>query len=395
MLTVGVEEEFLLLEPGGAVAPVAADVVRLAGTDGQVKREYMAYQVETATPVCTRLDELRSELTRLRLLAAGAAERAGVRLVASGAPPFGTGPLDALTDSARYRELFRRFPDTAVAAGTCACQIHVGVADRDLAVDVLGRLRPWLPALLALAANSPFIAGHDSGWSSSRYRAQLRWPTFRPPAAWHNADRYDSAVRSLIVRGAALDRASVYFLARLSARYPTIEIRVADACLTAEDAVLLAGVARALTASLIEDARLETTYRVKGLDARLVAAARHGMLTRGVRRWGRSQSAVADLVARLLAKIAPALAAAGDADEIRAQLDRLSRVGTGAERQRDLWARSAGPRGFVAGLANATLPVTAVGRAPPFRRHEGISGRPGPACGRCRSAAGPASRRCC
>src|SRR3954451_3416921 len=107
----GVEEEFLLLDADGAVAPAAGEVLRLANADGRLSREYLAYQVETGTRVCTGLDRLRVELVELRRIAARGADRAGVRLVAAGATPFGTGPMDAVTDTPRYRKLARTFPD--------------------------------------------------------------------------------------------------------------------------------------------------------------------------------------------------------------------------------------------------------------------------------------------
>lgn len=359
MLTVGVEEEFLLLEPSGAPAPRAADLVRLTGSDGRIVPEFMAYQVETVTPVCRRLDDLHTNLVRLRLRAARGAERLGVHLVSTGAAPFAAGPVGALTDNPRYRELARRFPDAAAGGGTCACQVHVGIPDRDLAVDVLARLRPWLPMLLALNVNSPLVRGADGGWSSNRYRVQLRWPTFRPPQVWAGAERYDRAVRSLIARGAAMDQGSVYFLARLSARYPTVEVRVADAGLTVEDSLLFAGVVRGLVASLIDDSRrgrpVAPLSRAR-LSAALLAVAHHGPAMRGSARRdpAAARAAIAD---RLLAKIAPALDETGDTDEVRAGLDRLSRLGTGADRQRDLWARTRSARPFVAALAEATLRV--------------------------------------
>jgi carboxylate-amine ligase len=360
VLTVGVEEEFLLLEPGGAVAPVAADVVRLAGVDGLLVPEFMAYQVETATRVCTRLDELRSELVRLRLLAARGAERAGVRVVATGMPPYRAGVVGEITSDERYRELARRFPRAVSAGGACACQVHVGVPDRDLGVEVLARLRPWLATLLAMTANSPIVGGADSGWSSYRYRALLHWPTFRPPEPWASADRYDRTVRTLIAHGAAIDAASVYFLARLSRNYPTVEVRVADVCLTAEDALLFAAVVRALVAALIDDARQGRQGRSAGsarVEAGLLSAAHHGISTPRTRLLGGSRTAPGPLLDRLQAKIMPTLEAAGDAEEVRSGLDRLHRTGTGADRQRVLWASAATPRAFVASLADAAVPA--------------------------------------
>jgi len=363
VLTVGVEEEFLLPGPNGAVAPAAADVARDAGLAGRIVPEYMTYQLETVSRVCDRLDELRVDLVGLRQIAARSAERSGVRLVASGSVPFAAGPLGAVSDGDRYRRLAQRFPWATEAGGTCACQVHVGVPDRDLAVAVVARIRPWLPALLALTVNSPFTADADSGWSSCRYMAQRRWPTFRTPDTWSSARRYDDAVRALIASGAAMDKAAVYFLARPSARYPTVEVRVADACLTAEDAVMYAGVVRALVASVIDDARRgvpAAEVPAAAVDAGLLAAARRGMRLRDARPLATPEPPIL-AVARLLAKISPELIACGDADEVRTWLIRLSQTGTGADRQRHLWARAATPREFVSSLAEQTVPARVPG----------------------------------
>ncbi|HEX8345251.1 MAG TPA: YbdK family carboxylate-amine ligase [Actinoplanes sp.] len=363
MLTVGVEEEFLLLHPDGAVAPIAPDVARLAEAGDSVIPEFMAYQLETRTPVCTTLADLRTELTWLRLRAAQGAERAGgARLVATGAAPFAAGPVDALTDDERYRQLARRFPGATSAGRTCACQVHVGVPDRDLAVAVLARLRPWLPTLLALTVNSPFTAGVDSGWASRRYRAQLRWPTFRPPEPWPDAERYDHVVHALVRSGAAMDAAGVYFLARLSPRYPTVEVRVGDVCLSADDTVMFAGVVRTLVTALIDDIERgvpSVGIPTAAVHAGLMWAARHGM-RRFTSRGADEPETVPTAVARLLSKISPFLHATGDADEVHAGLDRLLRTGTGADRQRLLWAHAAGPDEFVTALADATVLATAV-----------------------------------
>ena len=358
MLTMGVEEEFLLLGPDGAVVPSAPYVARLARAGDQVKPEFLAYQLETTTTVCTRLDQLRRELVQLRLRAADAARRAGAGLVAAGAPPFAAGPLGAVTDETRYRELAGRFPGAVVAGSSCACQVHVGVSDRDLAVEVLARIRPWLPALLALTVNSPYAGDRDTGWASYRYHLQQHWPTFRAPGAWAGAERYDRVVRSLVGAGAALDPAGVYFLARLSHRYPTVEVRVADTCLSVEDTVFFAAVVRALVATLIDDARRNiTTLPIPAgvVDAHLMTAA-HGQVR--IRR-GRApeDSPTAGAVGRLMTKVSPALTAWGDAEEVFASLDRLRQEGTGADRQRRAWQRTSSPEGFVDFLAGATVPA--------------------------------------
>ena len=280
-ITLGVEEEFVLLDPStGATVLAGPDLVRMLGGEPGIQQELMRFQVETGTRVCTGLDDLGRELIRLRRLAAAAAAHLGCRLVASGVAPYRTPGLAAVTGQLRYQELARRYAPVVADAGTCGCHVHVGVPSRDLGVQVLARLRPWLAPLLAVSANSPIAGGHDTGWASWRYPIWSRWPTAVPPAVWPDAAAYDTAVRRLIGQGAALDERSVYFLARLSPRYPTVEVRVADVCLDAGTAVLLAGLTRALVATALAEARRGTPAAAapaRQVAAALTAAARQGL----------------------------------------------------------------------------------------------------------------------
>ncbi len=139
--------------------PAGPELVRMLGGEPGVQQELMRFQVETATTVCTSLDEAGRELTRLRRLAADAAAQLGCRLVAAGVAPYRTPGLAAVTPQPRYRELARRYGPVVAQAGTCACHVHVGVPSRDLGVQVLALLRPWL----AIAANSPIAGGRDTG----------------------------------------------------------------------------------------------------------------------------------------------------------------------------------------------------------------------------------------
>ncbi|GGJ81798.1 putative glutamate--cysteine ligase 2 [Pilimelia anulata] len=352
MLTVGVEEEFLLLERDGAVAPVAAEAVRRGGgEEGELQPEFMSYQLETATPVCRSLDELRDHLGRLRRLAARGADRAGARLVSVGVPPFHSGRYDEVSAQPRYLELARRYPFGPRMGAACACQVHVGVPDPDVRVQVLARLRPWLPTLLAMTANSVISNGADTGWSSDRYRSLLRWPSFRPPRNWHGQRGYDRAVRRLINRGAAMDPASVYLLARLSDRYPTVEVRVADACLTVDDAVLLAALVRGLVTSLVEESPQRPEPQPRPADARRTGV-RSGLLHAAQYGLGAGGKQVA--LERLYAKVRPALGP-DELREVERRLDIVRREGNGADRQRKLWAGTGRPSDFVEALADSAV----------------------------------------
>ncbi|HET8660861.1 MAG TPA: glutamate--cysteine ligase [Micromonosporaceae bacterium] len=373
--TLGVEEEFVLLDPASGLPALAApDLLRLLDGEPGPQAEYMRFQFETVTRVCTRLDEVRSELLRLRRLAAAGAEHLGCRLVATGVAPYPVPGLAALTDQARYRELARRYPRQTPESGTCACHVHVGVPSRDLGVQVLARLRPWLAPLLALSANSAIADGQDTAWASWRYPLVSRWPTARPPAVWADAAHYDATIRRLIRQGAALDQASVYFLARLSARYPTVEVRVADVCPDIDTAVLLAALVRALVTTALAEARSGARLRpVRDgrVAAGLVAAARHGLGGYGVDPFTGRQVPQHSLLDRLLDQVHAALDATGDADEVAVLLRRLDERGTGADRQRAMWSAAGSARDFTEALAAATRAVAADQTGPDQGREVG------------------------
>ena len=383
-VTVGVEEEFVLLDRcTGAVALAAPDLLRMLGGEPGVQQELMRFQVETATPVCTGLDEVGRELARLRRLVAEAAAQLGCCLVASGTAPYHTPGLAAVTDLPRYRELARRHGPLVAEAGTCSCHVHVGVPSRELGVQVLARLRPWLATLLAITVNSPIAGGHDTGWASWRYPLWSRWPTATPPAVWDSAAAYDAAVRRLIARGAALDERAVYILARLSPRYPTVEVRVADVCLDAGTAVLLAGLTRALVATALAETRRGTPVPAapaRWVDAGLTAAARHGLNGPGVDPFTGQAADARTLRSRLLDHVHAALSDRGDGQSITALVQRLDDLGNGADRQR---ASSPLPRPRPHSPKHSPAPRYLAAGTSPAQRPGGHRGAwpPGPAEG--------------
>ncbi|MBB5856037.1 glutamate--cysteine ligase [Amycolatopsis umgeniensis] len=356
--TLGVEEEFVLLDPmDGSVALRAPALLEHLAPEPDVTGELMRFQIETATGICRSLDEVRSELIRLRQIVAKAAEDDGCLMVAAGIPPGELRP-DAIMPEPRYRRMAQAFPDLIDGAGTCACHVHVGLPSRDLAARVLAGLRPWLAPLLALSANSPVENGTDSGWSSRRFPIWDRWPTAKPPDEWPGAAAYDRSIGEALSHGAALDPAGVYFYARLSPRYPTVEIRIADVCLAVDDAVLLTALVRGLVATCAGTTGVPRARSTR-IGAALTAAARRGLDGPGIDVFTGREADQRDLVGELVDFIRPALSAAGDTEDVEKGLDWLFEHGTGAARQRRLLAEADSPGEFAADLAHATMTVPA------------------------------------
>lgn len=357
-LTFGVEEEFLLLHPiHGRPVPAAPKMLRLLQGQPWPRAELMRFQFETATRVCGTADDLRGELTRLRRLSADAARSCGCLLIASGVSPYGVPGLAALTDKPRYRELARRYPALTALSGTCGCHVHVGMPSRDLGARVLSRLRPWLATLLALSANSPLENAHDTGWASRRYPTVTHWPTARPPSVWDGAAAYDRAIQGLLARGAALDERSVYLLARLSPRFPTVEIRVPDVCPDVDTAVLVAVLIRALVATEAMASSAGSPMRHPSretISIGLDAAARHGLAGPAIHPYTGGPVDPWTMVRRLVEHTTDALNALGDGETVKRLLALVAAQGTGTQRQRTAWSRAESPAALIAELATTT-----------------------------------------
>jgi carboxylate-amine ligase len=241
------------------------------------------------------------------------------------------------TPGERYEEMAETFGLTALEQLTCGCHVHVSVADDEEGVAVLDRIRVWLPVLTALSANSPFWLGADSGYASYRSQEWSRWPSSGAAEPFGNAATYHRVVEDLVATGTIVDAGQVYFDARLSLSWPTVEVRVADVALRAEDAVTLAGLVRALVDTAAGEWRAGGAVPAVRAELLRVAAWRAGRSgTAGELvhpRTGRPAPA-ADVVGALLGHLAPALEATGDRQRVADGVAAVLARGTGADLQR-------------------------------------------------------------
>ena len=355
-VTLGVEEEFHLLDPDtGDVAPASRQVLRGDATDAGP--ELQRGMVETATGIHTDLARLRADLlTRRRELAAAAA-RVGLAVATVGSVPASGNRRGQVFPDARYEWMAKEYRQLVDEQQVCACQVHVGVADRDLAVRITRRIRGWLPALLALSASSPFFQGEETGYASYRTIVVSRWPTVGPPPDFASAAEYDRTVETLVHSGVISDAGMIYFDARLSAKYPTIEVRIGDACPCVDDAILLAALARALVVTAAradaEHAELPALPEVL-LRAATWRAARSGLDGQLINPETHSAVPAPELIQALLRHTRPALEAAGDWAEAAELSTALLARGCSASRQRAALERGTPLPELVAALAAET-----------------------------------------
>ncbi|MER6568813.1 glutamate--cysteine ligase [Streptomyces sp. NPDC001093] len=341
--TVGVEEEFVLADRGTRSAVCRSrSVVRAAGDrlGGQhVAPELSQSQVETVSEVCRTGVELEAEIIRLRTGAAAAAAEHDCLLVPSGVAVLGRSGPPPVLDQARYQALARRFGPLIHEQGVNACHVHVGVADREEAIQAVNHLRGWMPLLLALTANSPYCDGSDTGYASWRSVVWSRWPSAGPPPRLRGTAHYEQVVGQLVGSGAALDPAMVYWHVRPSAHLPTIEVRIADVLPDAAATTAYALLVRALVGHAVELVRAgELAPDVPDLLLRAACwqAARHGPsgTLPGTHTHDCAPTSAGRLIEELWKRVEPHLSRHGDDRRVRDWLGDVQLNGSGSARQR-------------------------------------------------------------
>jgi carboxylate-amine ligase len=357
--TIGVEEEFLVVDAdsralrpdGPALLPAARD--RL-GDD--VHPELHPSQLETTTPVGATLADVRAAVTRLRRELTASVAADGCRLAATGTHPSSPWTEDP-TVNPEYAVLERQYQQLAREQLICGTHVHVGIDDPEQAIAVVNGVGPWLSPIVALAANSPFWGGRDTGYASFRTELWRRWPTAGTPAPFADRAEYEAVVEALFRTGSIDDHARIYWDVRPSAKFPTVEFRMADVGATVDDTVMTAGLVRALAVTVARAGPSPVTPgRPELLRAATWRAARYGLsgdlvdVEAGVARPAR------ELIDRFLDRLRPALEDLGDWHEVAELVGRTVADGTAADRQRRVWAATGDLRAVVDFIVEATVP---------------------------------------
>ncbi|REK86927.1 YbdK family carboxylate-amine ligase [Streptomyces inhibens] len=346
--SLGVEEEFFLVDPGSrAVASLGSQVVARAraAVGDLVSGEFDECQVEVKTPPCRDGAELYDQLIAVRGAAVAAARAEGLGICASGTPVIlGEGPA-VVGDHPRYRAGLDQFGALLDGFAICAAHVHVHVPDRELAVLVGNHLRPWLPLLVAMSANSPFLDGRDMGYASWRTVIRARFPALGAPPYVESLDHYERLTAALEETEAMLDARIPFWDVRPNPRLPTLEIRVMDVSVDVADTVALAVLIRALVVTagaLVHRGCPGPQTCGELVHAAYWRAARDGWPGKGVDALTGRILPCSVQAARLVEHVRPALEEYGDLDLAVGFLRRLAERGSGAQRQRS-WSRPRTP----------------------------------------------------
>lgn len=333
MARFGIEEEFLLVDRE-TLAPLSLPETtreRLTASPGagRIFPEFLTSQVECVTDPLSGRADAAEQLTDLRARVAEHAGAAGAVPVSTGTP-FDTTRRATISSSPHYDRVAAQLGEIARGHEVNGLHVHVEVTDAEERVRALNRLRGWLPVLLALSGNSPFVEGAATGYASWRSILIRRLPASWSPPLFHDLDDYESQVERLLALGAIPERSSLSWAARTSDRFPTVEARVCDAQLEVDDSLFITALVRAI---VVTDDGPESAAPVDGIDASLWLAARHGMGALVVHPATGGATPVDVAVETLLDAVRPALVLLGDDDFVTEHLARIRLEGTGAERQ--------------------------------------------------------------
>jgi carboxylate-amine ligase len=240
-LTLGVEEELMLLDP--ETLALAPGVESLLPEEG-LKTELFSCLVETNTPICESAFEAGEELVRLRRVVVERAAREDLVVAAAGSHPFSIPEEQRIVDEPRYLEMVEELGPIAKAQLVCGLHVHVGMESFDACLRTLAGIRPWLGDLLRLSANSPYLAGEETGALSSRLQTLRRLPRGGPPPPLATLADWEAAVAA-----SGVDYTRIWWDARPHPRFGTLEIRIADQATSVDRATALVALVQALCAA--------------------------------------------------------------------------------------------------------------------------------------------------
>jgi glutamate---cysteine ligase / carboxylate-amine ligase len=272
--SLGVEEEVMILD-ADTLQPAAAIEVLLREAEGlslpgSLKTELHASVVELNTGVCETVEEAIEALRVLRTTAHQIANAHGLRIAAAGAHPVASLESLPVVPEPRYLEMLQQVGYPARRQGVNGLHVHVGIESADRCYERLESVLGWLPVVLAVSANSPYVDGVANGMLSNRVGVLSELPRAGPPPAFDSYGDWETWVERLVAIGVMADYTRIWWDVRPHPVLGTLEIRIADQPTSLARTELLVRMLR----DLVEHAPAQRTPRGDYAQNRVAAASR-------------------------------------------------------------------------------------------------------------------------
>jgi glutamate---cysteine ligase / carboxylate-amine ligase len=350
--TVGVEEEFQLVDPGSRALVPAVDGVLAAGEGTQlITSELSRSCIEMLSPVFASAADLARELPGLRREVRELARSRGVEIVAAGAHPFSEPTEQPLTGGDHNRRVEEEMGWVARTQAIYGLHVHVAVPDGDEAIRAVNALARHVPLLVALSANSPFWRGSDTRLASTRIKIFEMFPRSGLPPAFRDWEDFENHIETLIASGSIPDYSWCWWDARPHQKFGTVELRSPDVQTDASYTAALAALVQCLVVSADESIQENPLF----IAENKWRAVRYGM-DAGFYDFTAGKEVQARSLARgLVEELRPVAQQLGCEEELCGVLE-IVELGTGAELQRAALERSGSLQGVVDYLIEGTAP---------------------------------------
>jgi len=251
--TLGIEEEFQIVDPTtrelrSHVSEFLEEGKMILGE--QIKPEMIQSMVEVGTGICKNIHEARADITRLRSIISGLAEKNGLKIAAASTHPFSNWQDQKIYDDERYALLVEELQSVARSLLIFGLHVHVGVADPDRRIHIMNAARYFLPHVLALTTSSPFWMGHNTGLKSYRTEIFKKFPRTDIPDHFDSYANFQRYVDLLVRTGCVNDGRKIWWDLRPHPIFPTLEFRICDIPTRVDDTIAIAALFQAIVAKL-------------------------------------------------------------------------------------------------------------------------------------------------
>ena len=342
LFTLGVEEEFQIIDPVSRELRSHVEQMLEGGTmllREHLKREMHQSVIECGTKVCKDIREVRKEVTALRREIAQVAQNGGMRIAAAGTHPFSHWMDQDITDHAHYHGLVEHMQQIARANLIFGLHVHVGFPDREAALHVMNAARYMLPHILALSANSPFWLGDDTGYKSFRLKVFERFPRTGLPHHFGSISEYDDYIKLLIKTGCMDNPKKIWWDMRLHPIFKTLEFRVCDIPMRADETIALTALIQAVAVKLYRLVKSNLSFRLYRrllIDENRFRAARYGIHGNMIDFGKQSEISTRALIFELLEFVDDVVDDLGSREELK-KIEWILDNGTGADRQLEVY----------------------------------------------------------
>ncbi|MBC6605635.1 carboxylate-amine ligase [Hymenobacter sp. BT188] len=338
VFTLGIEEEFQTIDPETRDLRSHMSQIVEGGQmilQEQVKAEMHQSVVEVGTTICQNIEEARHQVIHLRQQVIELADKVGLKIAAAGTHPFSRWQDQPITADVRYDKIVEELQDAARSNLVFGMHVHVGLETRELGVYMMNSLRYFLPHIFALSTNSPFWEGRETGYKSFRTKVFERFPRTGIPEHFASASEYDEYIALLVKTGCIDNGKKIWWDLRLHPFFNTIEYRVCDMMLRADEAIALAAVMQALVAKIYK-LRISNLsfrqYRKALINENKWRAARYGIAGKMIDFGKQEEIPTRTLILELLDFVDDVVDELGSRHEVEYVLKMLE-MGTGADRQ--------------------------------------------------------------